>query len=142
VSRRVRGRPLSLRYTALRCEPAWSHTRTRDTSGSRGLLLLAAVIYVFAAAEIGIFLGTLARTMAQFALLMVMVIPTVILSRGILDYSSTPFFARDDSFRELSFQAKQFVVSGLRILRQGDQLDVYRLALRATLSRTTDHCVA
>ncbi|WP_202034698.1 ABC transporter permease [Rhizobium rhizogenes] len=52
-------------------------------AGLRGLLMLGTTIYVFAAAAIGIFLGTLARTMAQFALLMMMVVmPMMMLSGG------------------------------------------------------------
>ena len=60
-------------------------------AGSHGLLLLGTLIYVFAAAAIGIFLGTLARSMAQFALLMLMVIfPMIILSGGMLPVESQP----------------------------------------------------
>lgn len=64
-------------------------------AGSHGLLLLSAVIYVFAAAAIGIFLGTLARSMAQFALLMLMAIfPMIILSGGMLPVESQPQWVR------------------------------------------------
>lgn len=60
-------------------------------AGSRGLIVLGTVVYVFAAAAIGILLGTLARTMAQFALLMLMVIiPMMILSGGMLPVESQP----------------------------------------------------
>jgi ABC-2 type transport system permease protein len=60
-------------------------------AGSRGLLLLGTSIYVFAAAAIGIFLGTLARTMAQFALLMIMaVMPMMMLSGGMSPVESQP----------------------------------------------------
>lgn len=60
-------------------------------AGSHGLLLLSTLIYVFAAAAIGIFLGTLARSMAQFALLMLMAIfPMIILSGGMLPVESQP----------------------------------------------------
>ncbi|HXV31329.1 MAG TPA: ABC transporter permease [Sinorhizobium sp.] len=60
-------------------------------AGSHGLLLLSTIIYVFAAAAIGIFLGTLAHTMAQFALLMMMVvIPMIILSGGMSPVDSQP----------------------------------------------------
>jgi ABC-2 type transport system permease protein len=60
-------------------------------AGSRGLLLLGTVIYVFATAAIGIFLGTLARTMAQFALLMIMtVMPMMMLSGGMSPIESQP----------------------------------------------------
>ncbi|MGV2181223.1 ABC transporter permease [Rhizobium rhizogenes] len=60
-------------------------------AGSRGLLMLGTTIYVFAAAAIGIFLGTLARTMAQFALLMMMVVmPMMMLSGGMSPVQSQP----------------------------------------------------
>lgn len=60
-------------------------------AGSHALLLLGTTIYVFAAAAIGIFLGTLARTMAQFALLMIMtVMPMMMLSGGMSPIESQP----------------------------------------------------
>ena len=60
-------------------------------AGSHGLIILGTAFYVFAAASIGIFLGMLARTMAQFALLMLMVIfPMMILSGGMLPVESQP----------------------------------------------------
>jgi len=60
-------------------------------AGSRGLLLLGTVIYVFAGAAIGILLGTVARTMAQFALLMIMVVmPMMMLSGGMSPVESQP----------------------------------------------------
>ncbi|WP_454621973.1 ABC transporter permease [Bradyrhizobium cenepequi] len=60
-------------------------------AGSRGLLLLGTSIYVFAAAAIGVFLGTLARTMGQFALLMMMtVMPMMMLSGGMSPIESQP----------------------------------------------------
>ncbi|MFO1217874.1 MAG: ABC transporter permease [Burkholderiaceae bacterium] len=60
-------------------------------AGSRALLLAGTTIYVFAAASIGIFLGTIARTMAQFALLMMMsVMPMMMLSGGMSPVESQP----------------------------------------------------
>lgn len=60
-------------------------------AGSRWLLLGGTTIYLFAAAAIGIFLGTIARTMAQFALLMMMVIiPIMMLSGGMTPVESQP----------------------------------------------------
>lgn len=60
-------------------------------AGSHALLLLATTIYVFAAAAIGIFLGTIARSMAQFALLMIMtVMPMMMLSGGMSPIESQP----------------------------------------------------
>ncbi|WP_028304399.1 ABC transporter permease [Oceanospirillum maris] len=60
-------------------------------SGSRVLLLSGTTLYLLAAAAIGIFLGTIARTMAQFALLMIMVIvPITMLSGGLTPVESQP----------------------------------------------------
>lgn len=60
-------------------------------SGSKLLLLLGTTSYLFAAASIGIFLGTIAQTMAQFALLVLMVIiPMVMLSGGLTPIESQP----------------------------------------------------
>lgn len=60
-------------------------------AGSRILLLAGTTIYLFAAAAIGIFLGTIARTMAQFALLMMMtVMPMMMLSGGMSPIESQP----------------------------------------------------
>ena len=60
-------------------------------AGSRLLLLSGTAIYLFASAAIGIFLGTIARTMAQFALLLMMVIvPMMMLSGGVTPIESQP----------------------------------------------------
>ncbi|MDO6561826.1 ABC transporter permease [Amphritea sp. 1_MG-2023] len=60
-------------------------------NGSRLLLVAGTTLYLFAAAAIGIFLGTIARTMGQFALLMIMVIiPITMLSGGLTPIESQP----------------------------------------------------
>jgi len=60
-------------------------------AGSKVLFLLGTIVYLFAAAAIGIFLGTIARTMAQFALLMMMtIIPMNMLSGGMTPIESQP----------------------------------------------------
>lgn len=60
-------------------------------AGSKLLLLTGTAIYLFAAAAIGIFLGTIARTMAQFSLLMMMtILPMMLLSGGISPIESQP----------------------------------------------------
>ena len=60
-------------------------------AGSRILLLGGTTIYLFAAAAIGIFLGTIARTMAQFSLLLMMVIiPIMMLSGGMSPIENQP----------------------------------------------------
>ncbi|MEM5496075.1 ABC transporter permease [Paraglaciecola mesophila] len=60
-------------------------------AGSRLLLFGGTALYLLAAAAIGIFLGTIARTMAQFALLLLMVIiPIMMLSGGLTPIESQP----------------------------------------------------
>ncbi|GGE60923.1 inner membrane transport permease YhhJ [Streptosporangium jomthongense] len=59
--------------------------------GSVPLLLAGTTIYLAAAAAIGMFLGTMARSMAQFALLVIMVIiPIIMLSGGMSAIESQP----------------------------------------------------
>lgn len=60
-------------------------------AGTHSLLLGGTAVYLFAAAAIGIFLGTIARTMAQFALLIMMTImPMMMLSGGMSPIESQP----------------------------------------------------
>lgn len=60
-------------------------------AGSHALLVLGAFVYMFSAAAIGVFLGTVARSMAQFALLMLLVImPMMMLSGGMTPIESQP----------------------------------------------------
>ncbi len=60
-------------------------------AGSKALLTFGAAVYLFAAAAIGILLGTMARTMAQFALLTVMaIVPILMLSGGMSPIESQP----------------------------------------------------
>lgn len=60
-------------------------------AGSRALLFLGTFVYLFSAAAIGVFLGTVARTMAQFALLMLLTImPMMMLSGGMTPIESQP----------------------------------------------------
>lgn len=62
-------------------------------AGSTLLLLSGTALYLFAAAAIGIFLGTIATTMAQFGLLVMMVIiPLMTLSGGMSPIESQPQF--------------------------------------------------
>ena len=60
-------------------------------AGSRMLLFFGTVLYLFSAAAIGVLLGTIARTMAQFALLLLMAImPIMMLSGGMTPIESQP----------------------------------------------------
>ncbi len=60
-------------------------------AGSRLLLLLGTVVYLFAAAAVGILLATMARSMAQYGLLcMITIIPMMMLSGGMSPLESQP----------------------------------------------------
>jgi ABC-2 type transport system permease protein len=60
-------------------------------AGSLPLFLAAAACYLFAAASIGIFLGTLARSMPQLGLLVILcIIPLLMLSGGVSPRESMP----------------------------------------------------
>ncbi|MFN3987297.1 MAG: ABC transporter permease [Rhodocyclaceae bacterium] len=60
-------------------------------AGSVPLFLAAAALYLFSTASIGIFLGTLARSMPQFGLLIILVIiPLQLLSGGVTPRESMP----------------------------------------------------
>ncbi|MFX0546593.1 ABC transporter permease [Roseovarius sp. S1116L3] len=64
-------------------------------TGSLPLLLVGTAVYLAAAAAIGMFLGTMARSMAQFALLVIMVIiPMIMLSGGMGAVESQPDIVR------------------------------------------------
>jgi ABC-2 type transport system permease protein len=59
--------------------------------GSRALFLLGTLLHLFATTSMGIFLGTVARTMPQFGLLMMMtLLPLQILSGGMTPWESMP----------------------------------------------------
>jgi ABC-2 type transport system permease protein len=60
-------------------------------AGSVPLLVAGTAVYLWAAAAIGMFLGTMARSMAQFALLVILVIiPVIMLSGGMGAVESQP----------------------------------------------------
>ncbi len=92
-------------------------------AGSRLLLLGGTTIYLFAAAAIGIFLGTIARTMAQFGLLMMLTnMPMMMLSGGMSPIESQPEIIQSvtwflPSRHYMSFaQAVVFRDAGLNII--------------------------
>ncbi|WP_058546172.1 ABC transporter permease [Pseudomonas fluorescens] len=91
-------------------------------AGSRSLLVLGTVIYVFATAAIGIFLGTLARTMAQFALLMIMtVMPMMMLSGGMSPIESQPQWVQ---YVTWFFPSRHYVAFTQAIVFRGANLDI------------------
>ncbi len=64
--------------------------------GSVALFLLGAVLHLFATTSLGIFLGTFARSMPQFALLLILVLlPLELLSGGMTPRESMPAAVRD-----------------------------------------------
>lgn len=68
-------------------------------AGSEALLLVGTAVYLFAASAIGVLLGVLARTMAQFALLIMLVImPMMILSGGMSSIESQPLWLKPITF--------------------------------------------
>ena len=91
-------------------------------AGSHGVLLLGTLIYIFATAAIGIFLGTLARTMAQFALLMMMaVMPMMMLSGGMSPIESQPQWVQ---YVTWFFPSRHYVSFMQAIVYRGAGLDI------------------
>ncbi|MDE2441214.1 MAG: ABC transporter permease [Betaproteobacteria bacterium] len=71
------------------------HVLKVPIAGSVLLFLAAAACYLFAAASIGIFLGTLARSMPQLGLLIILcIIPLLLLSGGVTPRESMPAIVR------------------------------------------------
>ena len=90
--------------------------------GSRALFFLGVALHLFATTSMGIFLGTVARTMPQFGLLMMMtLLPLQILSGGMTPWESMPEAVR------LIMQAApttHFVALSQSILYRGAGLEV------------------
>jgi ABC-2 type transport system permease protein len=65
-------------------------------AGSFGLFLACVAVYLFCTTSIGIYLGTVARSMPQFGLLVILVIlPLQMLSGGVTPRESMPEFVRN-----------------------------------------------
>lgn len=68
-------------------------------AGSKLLFLAGATVYLFFASALGIFLGTVARSMAQFALLVLLVVlPLMLLSGGMTPAESQPAWLKPITF--------------------------------------------
>ncbi|MCL3882910.1 ABC transporter permease [Marivita sp. GX14005] len=81
-------------------------------AGSEGLLLLGTAVYLFAAASIGVLLGILARSMAQFALLLILTItPIMILSGGMTPIESQPLWLQPITWLLPSRHFMEFAVA-------------------------------
>ncbi|WP_116140389.1 ABC transporter permease [Trinickia diaoshuihuensis] len=89
--------------------------------GSTALFMAGAALHLFAATSMGIFLATLARSMPQFGMLMVLVlIPLELLSGGVTPRESMPFIVREIM---LAAPTTHFVELGQAILYRGGGLD-------------------
>lgn len=90
--------------------------------GSVGLFLTGAALQLFATTALGIFLATLARTMPQFGLLLLMVLlPLQILAGGMTPRESMPDAVQ---FIMLAAPNTHFVILAQGILFRGAGLDV------------------
>jgi ABC-2 type transport system permease protein len=105
-------------------------------TGSVTLLLTGTTVYLAAAAAIGMFLGTMARSMAQFALLVIMVIiPIIMLSGGMGAIESQP-----DIVQRLTMvlPSRHFLAFAKAVVFRGASLSAvwFELSLMAGLGLT------
>jgi ABC-2 type transport system permease protein len=90
--------------------------------GSRLLFLCSAAVYLFAATSMGIFLGTFARSMPQFGLLLMLVLlPLQMLSGGSTPRESMPVWVQDVM---LAAPTTHFVMLAQGILYRGAGLSI------------------
>jgi ABC-2 type transport system permease protein len=90
--------------------------------GSVALFMLAAALHLFATTSMGIFLATLARSMPQFGMLLVLVLlPLQLLSGGVTPRESMPEIVQNVM---LAAPTTHFVSAGQAILYRGAGLDV------------------
>ncbi|MCF8710056.1 ABC transporter permease, partial [Rhizorhapis sp. SPR117] len=90
--------------------------------GSIPLFLLGAGLHLFATTSIGIFMGTIARSMPQFGLLLMLVLlPLQLLSGGVTPRESMPEFVQTVMF---AAPTTHFVKMAQAILYRGAGLDV------------------
>ncbi|MDO9632190.1 MAG: ABC transporter permease, partial [Humidesulfovibrio sp.] len=90
--------------------------------GSVALFLLVAAVHLFATTSMGIFMATLARSMPQFGMLLVLVLlPLQMLSGGSTPRESMPQLVQDVM---LAAPTTHFVAAGQAILYRGAGIDV------------------
>jgi ABC-2 type transport system permease protein len=90
--------------------------------GSVGLFTVAAALHLFATTSMGIFLATLARSMPQFGMLLVLVLlPLQLLSGGATPRESMPELVQNVM---LAAPTTYFVSAGQAILYRGAGIDV------------------
>ncbi|MFD2192286.1 ABC transporter permease [Pistricoccus aurantiacus] len=91
-------------------------------AGSLGLFMLGAALHLFATTSMGIFFGTLARSMPQLGLLIILVlIPLQILSGGMTPRESMPEFIQDIM---LAAPTTHFIELAQAILFRGASLGI------------------
>lgn len=91
-------------------------------AGSRLLFLSGTVLYLFFATALGILLGTIARSMAQFALLVILVIlPLYLLSGGTTPVESQPDWLQSMT---LFLPSRHFVSFSQAVIYRGAGLDI------------------
>ncbi|MFD2262943.1 ABC transporter permease [Lacibacterium aquatile] len=99
-------------------------------AGSIGLFLAGSVFYLFFTTSLGIFLGTLARSMAQLGLLFILVVlPMNLLSGGMTPLESMPEWLQTAT--RIS-PTTQYVAFAQAILYRGASLDVVWGEMAAT----------
>ena len=90
--------------------------------GSVALFIVAAALHLFATTSMGIFLATLARSMPQFGMLLVLVLlPLQMLSGGVTPRESMPDLVQNIM---LAAPTTYFVSAGQAILYRGAGIDV------------------
>ena len=91
-------------------------------NGSRSLFLCGTALHIIAATSLGMFLATFARTMPQFALLMILVLlPLQMLSGGVTSRESLPEFVQQIM---IAAPTTHFVKLAQGIIYRGGALDV------------------
>jgi ABC-2 type transport system permease protein len=92
------------------------------SEGSRALFLAGAAMHLFATTSLGIFLATVARSMPQIGLLVIIVIiPLQLLSGGFTPRESTPQAVQDIM---LAAPTTHFVMLAQAILYRGAGFDI------------------
>jgi ABC-2 type transport system permease protein len=100
--------------------------------GSIALFMLVAALHLFATTSMGIFMATLARSMPQFGMLLVLVLlPLQMLSGGSTPRESMPKFVQDVM---LAAPTTHFVSAAQAILYRGAGIDVVWPQLLALLA--------
>ncbi|MFT6407250.1 MAG: ABC-2 type transport system permease protein [Arenicella sp.] len=91
-------------------------------TGSLWLFTLGTVVYLFSAAAIGVLLATIARSMAQFSLLLIMVIlPMQMLSGGMSPIEDQPSWLQSITF---FFPSRHYLEFSQGVLYRGAEIDV------------------